>query len=273
MEIPLLTPASFQNAGTLTPLGRDIPPHGETVFEALVALYRGAVSLLPDAPYVLLRDMRAMSEARAAILAVREVSALPVFAHFSCCEDGRTDTGSDILAALIVMEGMGAAAFGISCPSAARDALLERLSPYTNIPLFYLAGDSDEPYWFQIVPIPHDPDVIPCASEREARFITPDVDVGETLECTPDLLEDILRAEEEQPAGALKITIQEQDDVDVFAEHQYAIQDALCLHSDVSELLELALRAYQGRAFYDGTGDLDSSVLSRLSRSYGLIVL
>ena len=32
--------------------------------------------------------------------------------------------------------------------------------------------------------------VIPCASEREARFITPDIDVGETIECTPDLMED-----------------------------------------------------------------------------------
>ena len=43
--------------------------------------------------------------------------------------------------------------------------------------------------------VERDPDVIPCASEKEARFITPDVDVGETIECTPDLMEDILEAE------------------------------------------------------------------------------
>ena len=41
------------------------------------------------------------------------------------------------------------------------------------------------------VPPRRDPDVIPCASEKEARFITPDIDVGETIECTSDLLEDI----------------------------------------------------------------------------------
>ena len=35
----------------------------------------------------------------------------------------------------------------------------------------------------------------------------------------------------------------------------------------------LALRVYQGRAFYDGTGGLERSELERLSRLYGLIVL
>ena len=118
-----------------------------------------------------------------------------------------------------------------------------------------------------------DPDVIPCASEKEARFIAPDVDVGETIECTPDLVEDILEAEEERPVGALRIAILEEDDLEIFAEEQYAIKDALCLWSDVPELMEGALRVYQGRAFYDGTAELEPEVLERLSRLYGLIVL
>ena len=37
--------------------------------------------------------------------------------------------------------------------------------------------------------------------------------------------------------------------------------------------MEGALRAYQGRAFYDGTADLEPEVLQRLSREYGLILL
>ena len=118
-----------------------------------------------------------------------------------------------------------------------------------------------------------DPDVIPCASEKEARFITPDVDVGETIECGPDLMEDILEAEEVRPVGALRIAILEEDDVAIFAEEQYAIKDALCLWSDVPALMEAAQRAYQGRAFYDGTAELEPEVLERLRREYGLIVL
>ena len=96
--------------------------------------------------------------------------------------------------------------------------------------------------------------------------------MGEELECGPDLLEDIIAAEDD-PVGAVKIVIQEADDVDIFAQHQYAVREALCLCSDVPELLEGALRVYQGRAFYDGTGGLERADLDRLSRLYGLIVL
>ena len=73
--------------------------------------------------------------------------------------------------------------------------------------------------------------------------------------------------------GAVKIAIRSQDDVDIFALHQYAVRKALCLCSDVPELLEGALRAYQGRAFYDGTGELSREELDRLTGLYGLIVL
>ena len=111
------------------------------------------------------------------------------------------------------------------------------------------------------------------ASEKEARFITPDVDVGETIECGPDLMEDILEAEEVRPVGALRIAILEEDDVAIFAEEQYAIKDALCLWSDVPELMEAALRAYQGRAFWDGTGDLEPAFLEQMKDRYGLVLL
>jgi len=122
------------------------------------------------------------------------------------------------------------------------------------------------------VPAESDPDVIPCASEREAHFIAPDVDVSEPLECTPDLLEEIL-AMEEEPVGALKIAILEEDDLDILQESQYAVQTALCLSSDVPELLERALRRYQGRAFWDNTEELPRRFLERLSRTYGLVLL
>ena len=119
----------------------------------------------------------------------------------------------------------------------------------------------------------HDPDVSPCASEKEARFITPDVDVGETIACTSDLMEDIVEAEENCPQGALKIEILEEDDVALFAENQYVVKDALCITTDVPELLEGALRAFQGRAFWDGPGDLDEAFLEEMRVRYGLVLL
>ncbi|MEG1989096.1 MAG: homocysteine methyltransferase, partial [Oscillibacter sp.] len=117
-----------------------------------------------------------------------------------------------------------------------------------------------------------DPDVIFCATEKEARFITPDVDTGEIITCSPDLLEDILAAED-APAGGLKIGIWSEDDLSIFAQHQYAIQDALCLSTDVPELLEAALRLYQGRAFWDGTEPLEDDFLAEMRQKYGLVLL
>ena len=135
---------------------------------------------------------------------------------------------------------------------------------------FWLEGETYIPFSYR--PAERDPDVIPCATQREARFITPDVDVGETIECTPGLMEDILAAED-APVGAVKIAVLEEDDLPLFAEYQYVIEEALCLYSDVPELMEAALRLYQGRAFYDGTGDLEEDFLDRMVRTYGLIVL
>lgn len=314
-------------AGDMSPTGLFIVPFGEATFEELVQIYTQQAQALEEAGvdlYVIETTMT-LAEARAAVLAVKSVSQKPVFVTFTCDENGRTLSGTDVLAALIVMQGMGVTAFGLNCSAGPAEMLeqIQRLTPYATIPLiakpnaglpetvdgetvyrcspeefasyvpaFAAAGvrvfggccGTTEAHIAALreqverlgcsgfVPPEQDPDVIPCATEKEARFITPDVDVGETIECSPDLMEDILDAEDE-PTGALKIAIYEEDDVMVFAENQYAVNKALCLHSDVPELLEQAVRVYNGRAFYDGTGDIENEILERLSRQYGLVIL
>lgn len=251
---------------TLGPQGLDVPPAGEHTFEELVERYR---SLLDgaDGP-IHINCMMTMAECRAALLAARDCG--PMWVSWACDEDGESPARVHMLAALFVAEGMGAAAFGLNCPEKLALEQLKELAPYASIPLFYVA-ESRAVVW-PYEPAGRDPDVIPCASGTRACFVTRTVDVGEELECTPDLLEDIIDAEDD-PVGAVKISILEQDDVDAFAAEQYAITKALCLWSDVPELLEAALRVFQGRAFYDGTGELERPVLERLSRLYGLIVL
>ena len=58
---------------------------------------------------------QSVPEARAAVLAVRSVSSKPVFVSFSCDEQGKTLSGTDITAAALVMQGMGISAFGMNC--------------------------------------------------------------------------------------------------------------------------------------------------------------
>ena len=315
-------------AGDLGPTLHAIPPYGETPFEVLVGFYAEQAAALERAgvDLFLVESVMAMAEARAAVLGIRESgSRRPILVTCYCDEEGRTPSGTDVLACAIVMQGMGVTAFGLNCvdPAVAEEQLA-RLHLYTDLPLIaepsaglpdLASGKPDypdnadafarrTPQWVAagvrifggccgtapahiaalgramatvdfsaFPPVEKDPDVIPCASEKEARFITPDVDVGETIQCTDHLMEDILEAEEERPVGALKIEVLDTDDLEIFAREQYAVRDALCLWSDVPELLEGALRAYQGRAFYDGTAELEPEFLARMSEKYGLILL
>ena len=315
-------------AGDLGPTLHAIPPYGETPFEVLVGFYAEQAAALERAgvDLFLVESVMAMAEARAAVLGIRESgSRRPILVTCYCDEEGRTPSGTDVLACAIVMQGMGVTAFGLNCvdPAVAEEQLA-RLHLYTDMPLIaepsaglpdLASGKPDypdnadafarrTPQWAAagvrifggccgtapahiaalgramatvdfsaFPPVEKDPDVIPCASEKEARFITPDVDVGETIQCTDHLMEDILEAEEERPVGALKIEVLDTDDLEIFAREQYAVRDALCLWSDVPELLEGALRAYQGRAFYDGTAELEPEFLARMSEKYGLILL
>ena len=261
---------TLENWTILDALGLDVPPRGETGFEELVETYRRRLEPCQAGAAIYLRGMESMAEARAAVLAVRERGSCPVMVSFRCDEEGRTAAGTHVLAAFIVMAGMGVYAFGLEPQEGRGEELLEQLVPYARRPLFWLEGETYIPFSYR--PAERDPDVIPCATQREARFITPDVDVGETIECTPGLMEDILAAED-APVGAVKIAVLEEDDLPLFAEYQYVIEEALCLYSDVPELMEAALRLYQGRAFYDGTGDLEEDFLDRMVRTYGLIVL
>lgn len=253
---------------TLGSLGLDVPPMGETGFERLVAEYRAR--LQPGRGAIHIAGMTAMAECRAALTAVREAGGSSAWVSWTCDEDGESSTRVQMLAALFVAEGMGAAAFGLDCPEEAAVRRMDELAQYARIPLFRVREGELLPHPY--TPSRRDPDVIPCATGTAPCFVTRTVDVGDEIECGPNLLEDIIAAED-NPVGAVKIIIQEEDDVDIFAQHQYAVREALCLCSDVPELLEGALRVYQGRAFYDGTGGLKRPELDRLSRLYGLIVL
>lgn len=314
-------------AANLAPTGLFIPPFGDTPFEELVDVYTQQARACAEAgaDLFLIETALTLPEARAAVLAVKSVSHKPVWVTFTCDENGRTLSGTDVLAAMIVMQGMGVAAFGLNCSTGPEVILeqLQRLAPYAAVPLIAkpnaglprsvdgksvydctpaefaacapalaaagvrifggccgagpehiaaLKGAVDGVDFDSFAPPETDPDLIPCASEKEARFITADVDVGEPLECSPGLLEDILDAEDEGD-GAVKIAIFDQDDLDMFAENQYAIREALCIETDVPELLEGALRLWQGRALWDGTCDMDDRFLQEMSIKYGLIVL
>lgn len=126
-------------AGDISPTGLFLYPLGETTFEELFDVYAEQAAALEAAGVDLfvVETMVTLAEARAAVLAVRSVSSKPVFVSFSCDEQGKTLSGTDITAAALVMQGMGISAFGMNCSTGPVQMLphLQRLSRYAQVPL------------------------------------------------------------------------------------------------------------------------------------------
>ena len=126
-------------AGDIAPTGKFLYPLGDATFEELVEVYTEQAAALEKAGVDLfvIETMMTLPEARAAVLAVKSVSKKPIFVTFTCDENGKTLTGTDVTAALVVMQGMGVDAFGLNC-STGPDKMLEqlkRLKEYAAIPL------------------------------------------------------------------------------------------------------------------------------------------
>jgi len=67
------------------------------------------------ADIILIETMSDIYEARAAILAAKENSSLPVICTMSYQDDGRTLTGTDPITMVNVIQGLGVDALGVNC--------------------------------------------------------------------------------------------------------------------------------------------------------------
>ena len=126
-------------AGDISPTGKFLRPLGDKGFEELVDIYTEQAKALEEAGVDLfaIETMMTVSDARAAILAVRSVSEKPILVTFTCDENGKTLMGSDILAVMTIMQHMDIQAFGMNCSVGPGEMLqqLKRLHPYAEVPL------------------------------------------------------------------------------------------------------------------------------------------
>lgn len=123
--------------------------------------------------------------------------------------------------------------------------------------------------------IEKDTETIVAATEREAMFIHPLTDISPALECSEDLAEDILEAEDEY--GVINIAFSSLEDIEVFTENSYMIKSPLALSAPTADLLALAARQFPGRAMYDSSDSIEDDVetgqLAAIVKKYGLIQL
>jgi len=99
------------------PTGKLLEPFGELSFEEAVAVYaeQAIAGERHGADLVIVETMTDTYEMKAAILAVKENTNLPVFATFSFDERGKLLTGGDLACAVALLEGLGVDALGINC--------------------------------------------------------------------------------------------------------------------------------------------------------------
>jgi len=99
------------------PLGELLEPMGSLPFERAYDLFREMMEAgaAAGADLVVIETMTDLYEAKAALLAAKEHTALPVFVTMSFEERGRTFTGCTPAAMARTLEGLGADAIGLNC--------------------------------------------------------------------------------------------------------------------------------------------------------------
>ena len=99
------------------PTGRLLKPYGDLDFEEAVAVFARTVRLGVQygADLILIETMNDSYETKAALLAAKENSTLPVFVSNAYGEDGKLMTGASPAAMVATLEGMGADAVGVNC--------------------------------------------------------------------------------------------------------------------------------------------------------------
>ena len=126
-------------AGDMTMTGRQLAPMGDMGFEELVDIYKEQAGYLVDAgvDLFIVETMMSLNECRAALIAIREVTDLPVCVTLSFNEDGRTLFGTDASTAMVVLQSLGADAVGVNCSTGPEQMaeLVREMKEYANIPI------------------------------------------------------------------------------------------------------------------------------------------
>ena len=121
------------------PLGELLEPMGTLTFERAYEYFRqiAVAGAAAGADLAVIETMTDLYEAKAALLAVKENTSLPVFVTMSFEESGRTFTGCTVASMARTLEGLGADAIGLNC-SLGPDLLaplLKELGENTRLPV------------------------------------------------------------------------------------------------------------------------------------------
>ena len=121
------------------PTGKMLKPYGDLDFEDAVSVFAKTVRLgvKYGADLIFIETMSDSYETKAALLAAKENSDLPVFVSNAYGEDGKLMTGADPAAMVAMLEGMGADAIGVNCSLGPKAlfGVVEKYLEYSSVPV------------------------------------------------------------------------------------------------------------------------------------------
>ncbi|MFT5872166.1 MAG: 5-methyltetrahydrofolate--homocysteine methyltransferase, partial [Clostridium sp.] len=121
------------------PIGQLMEPLGTLSFANAYEAFAEQIKIgsREGADIILIETMSDIYEAKAAILAAKENSSLPVICTMSYQSDGRTLTGTDPLTMVNVLQGLGVDAIGVNCSLGPNEMLpiIAEILKYSSVPV------------------------------------------------------------------------------------------------------------------------------------------
>ncbi len=126
-------------AGDIGPTGRFVEPFGDLSFADAVHIYTEQMRGLIDGgvDLLIIETMLDIQEARAALIAAKELSDIYTIVTMTFEANGRTLNGTNPLAALITLQSLGADAVGCNCSTGPEtmNAFITVMKPFAKVPL------------------------------------------------------------------------------------------------------------------------------------------
>ncbi len=274
-------------------------------FEAAVFDYLEKMTILRDlgTDVILMHGCSRLWQMRAAVIA-GEQAEIPVFVTMNADEDGKSENETDYISALITLQSLGAAAFGIYSTDGASElpVLLEQALPHAEIPLIAVAdlssmddtelkrlSYSGASVFLNTAPDPQDEaakrllalesvfdpgtekDSYAAAVESEVFFLPDNIELSEPIECDWGMSDDMIDMDDEN-INSICIVLNSSDDVSLLAVNSDMSRLPVTVHTNDSNTLEAALRYFTGRLIVDSRCAIDRSELEALCEKYGAIV-
>lgn len=178
------------------PIGTLLSPLGTLGFDEAYEIFKEQVIIgtKEGADLILIETMTDLYELKAAILAARENSDLPVFATMSFQDNSRTFTGTDVKTFVFTAEGLGVDVLGVNCSLGPKQLqpIVDELVEFSSIPIMVQANAGLPKYinnasYYDISPLEYSREINIMAKKGVAIF-------GGCCGTTPEYIKSIINS-------------------------------------------------------------------------------